>query len=257
MRNDFISRKLKHSFLTGKKSLALLVDPDNVTNEASFRDLVSLAVTSNIDFFFIGGSLILSDNIHRCVSLIKGFGTAIPVVLFPGNSIQLVENADGILFLSLISGRNSDLLIGQHVVSAPFLASSSLEVLPTGYMLVDSGKITSVNYMSQTIPLPNNKPGLAIATALAGTFLGLQYLFLDAGSGAKKPVSPKLIAGVKENTRCPLIVGGGIDTLAKARSAWESGADVVVLGNGVERNPSLLAEVLSFAHRYNLALNVN
>ena len=257
MRNNFISQKLKGLFLTGKKSLALLVDPDKIKDESSFRALISLAITSNIDFFFIGGSLVLSDNIHRCVCLIRDSGTAVPVVLFPGNSIQLVENADGILFLSLISGRNPDLLIGQHVISAPFLASSSLEVLPTGYMLVDSGKITSVNYMSQTIPLPNNKPGLAIATALAGTFLGLQYLFLDAGSGANNPVSPKVIAGVKENTRCPLIVGGGIDSLTKAKLAWKSGADVVVLGNGVERNPSLLAEVSSSAHMYNLSLNVN
>src|SRR5690606_16705805 len=182
MRNNFISQKLKHNFLTGRKSVALLVDPDKINNESSFNSLISLAITSHVDFFFIGGSLLLADNIHRCVSLIKDSGTTIPVVLFPGNSIQVVDNADGILFLSLISGRNPDLLIGQHVISSPFLAKSSLEVLPTGYMLVDSGKITSVNYMSQTVPLPNNKPGLAIATALAGTFLGLQYLFLDGGS---------------------------------------------------------------------------
>ncbi|MEX2595017.1 MAG: geranylgeranylglyceryl/heptaprenylglyceryl phosphate synthase [Anditalea sp.] len=257
MRNNLISKKIKYFYTTGKKSVALLIDPEKVTDESSFRNLVSLAMESDVGFFFIGGSLITTGNLYRCISLIKALTNQIPVVLFPGNAIQVAENADGILFLSLISGRNPDLLIGQHVVSAPFLAKSTLEVLPTGYMLFDSGGITSVNYISQTLPLPNNKPNLAIATALAGTFLGLQYLFLDAGSGAKNPVSSEIISSVKENTACPLFVGGGIDTPKKAKLAWESGADIVVLGNGVEENPGLLIEVLDFAHVYNLSLNVN
>src|SRR5690606_13857373 len=147
----------------------------------------------------------------------------------------LAGNADAVLFLSLISGRNPDLLIGQHVLAAPMLAKSRMEVLPTGYMLVDSGEITSVNYISQTLPLPHNKPGLAVATAMAGTLVGLRYLYLHAGRRATRPVPSKTIAAVRQNTRCPLIVGGGIDTATKAKPAWESGADMVVLGNGLEK----------------------
>jgi putative glycerol-1-phosphate prenyltransferase len=257
MEDGFISKKLKNFHLTGRKSVALLFDPDKIADESAFKDLVILAVSLKVDFFFMGGSLLTSDIMYRSISIIKSFSKNIPVVLFPGNSIQLVDNADGILFLSLISGRNPDLLIGQHILAAPFLAKSRLEVLPTGYMLVDSGQITSVNYISQTLPLPHDKPDLAIATALAGTLLGLQYLFLDAGSGAQRPVSPQIISAVKKHTQCPLLVGGGIDSSFKAKIAWESGADVVVLGNGVEKKPGLLTEVLSMARIYNLSLNVN
>ena len=257
MGNGLISQRLKYFQSTGKKSVALLLDPEKISDESDFKELILLAIASKVDFIFIGGSLVTTNKAYQSISFIKSLTVNVPIILFPGNSIQVVENADGILFLSLISGRNPDLLIGQHVISAPFLAQSSLEILPTGYMLVDSGDITSVNYISQTIPLPHNKPDLAIATALAGTFLGLQYLFLDAGSGAKRPVSPQIIGGVKEHTQCPLIVGGGINSTAKAKIAWEAGADVVVLGNGVEKNPGLLTEVLAFAHLYNLSLNVN
>ena len=257
MEIGWIAKKFKNFHRTGRKSVALLLDPDKITDESAFRKLVALANSLKVDFFFMGGSLMTKDIMYRSITIIKSLNEQVPVVLFPGNSIQLVDNADGILFLSLISGRNPDLLIGQHILAAPFLAKSKLEVLPTGYMLVDSGQITSVNYISQTLPLPYDKPELAVATALAGTFLGLQYLFLDAGSGAQRPVSPQIIAAVKEHTQCPILVGGGIDSSLKAKMAWESGADVVVLGNGVEKKPDLLTEVLSMAHIYNLSLNVN
>src|SRR5690606_11344370 len=210
-------------------------------------------IVSKVDFVIVGGSLVSGKNVSRCVSFIKEKAPLVPVVLFPGSAIQVVENADGILFLSLISGRNPEFLIGQQVVAAPYLAQSSLEILPTGYMLVDSGALTSVNYMSQTVPLPNDKPGLAIATALAGTMLGLRHLFLDVGSGAKATVSKELITAVKSHTQCPLIVGGGIDTAEKAKIAWEAGADVVVLGNGAEKKPNLLVEVLAVAQMHNLS----
>jgi putative glycerol-1-phosphate prenyltransferase len=257
MRNNWISRKINDFYTKGKKTAALLIDPEKISDESSFKNLILLATESNVGFFFVGGSLVTTSQVHRCIALIKNFTQQTPVVLFPGHAIQVASNADGILYLSLISGRNPDLLIGQHVVSAPFLAQSTMEILPTGYMLFDSGDITSVHYMSQTLPLPNNKPALAIATALAGTFLGLKYLFLDAGSGAENPVSSQIISGVKKNTDVPLIVGGGIDSPKKAKLAWESGADIVVLGNGVEENPNLLIEALDLAHIYNLSLNVN
>lgn len=254
MRTDRIARKINHLHTTGKKSVALLVDPEHIENP---ENTLLPPPASTVDFIFVGGSLASRKNVTRCVSSIKEKAPHIPVVLFPGSAIQVVEKADGILFLSLISGRNPDFLIGQQVIAAPFLAKSSLEVLPTGYLLVDGGGITSVNYISQTIPLPNDKPALAAATALAGIFLGMRYLYLDAGSGAKSPVSPAVIAEVKNQTKRPLIVGGGIDSEAKAKAAWEAGADIVVLGNGVEKDPGLLAEVMSGARRFNLSLNVN
>ena len=258
MRTNSISQKINHLWSTGKKAVALLVDPEHIEeNPGTSENKFLPAIISEVDFVFVGGSLVSRKNVSRCVSFIKESAPLVPVVLFPGSAIQVVENADGILFLSLISGRNPDFLIGQQVTAAPFLAQSSLEVLPTGYMLVDGGGITSVNYISQTIPLPNDKPGLAVATAQAGLFLGMRYLYLDAGSGARVPVSPAIIAGVKGQTKCPLIVGGGIDSRAKAKTAWEAGADIVVLGNGVEKDSGLLAEVIRSAQTYNLSLNVN
>lgn len=257
MTNKRVGTGLEELYATGKKSVALLIDPESQVDPAILKDLALLAAECNVGYFFIGGSLVTQEKTHWCIHLIKSVTTNIPVVLFPGHAIQLAENADGVLFLSLISGRNPDLLIGQHVMVASFLAKSRIEVLPTGYMLIDGGNITSVNYISQTLPLPNDKPDLAVATALAGTFLGLQYLFLDAGSGASQPVSPGIIKGVREHTGCPLIVGGGIDSVPKAKLAYESGADVVVLGNGVENRPDLLGEVSDYTSAYNLSLNVN
>lgn len=257
MKPNILSEKFQYFHHSGRKGVALLVDPDAITDEHYFIGLIATAIHVQVDFFFLGGSLAGHEQCRRCVKAIKSQTDHIPVVIFPGNAIQVVENADGILFLSLISGRNPEFLIGQQVIAAPFLAQSSLEILPTGYMLIDSGELTSVNYMSQTIPLPNDKPGLAVATALAGTMLGLTHLFLDAGSGAKKTVSKEIISAVKSHTRCPLIVGGGINTAAKAKAAWKAGADIVVLGNGAEKNPNLLIEVLAAAQMYNLSLNVN
>ncbi|WP_186757321.1 geranylgeranylglyceryl/heptaprenylglyceryl phosphate synthase [Echinicola salinicaeni] len=252
-----ISRKLQELHLTGQKAVALLIDPEKINDQQSFEKLINMAASKQVDFFFVGGSLLTAQNIDKLISFIKGICTEIPVVIFPGNVIQVSDLADGILFISLISGRNPELLIGQQVTAAPILAKTNLEILPTGYMLVNNGEITSANYISQTIPLPNNKPALAVATALAGKYLGLKHLFLDAGSGASSPVSQKIISQVKEHTACPLIVGGGINTVEKAKAAWNAGADLIVLGNGVEKNPDLLTEVLDYVHVYNLSLNVN
>lgn len=257
MKDKSLAVKLQDLHRRGKKAVALLIDPDSVAEEQYFADLMHVASSSGPDFFFVGGSLAGHDQCELCVQRIKSHTPHVPVILFPGHAIQVVGNADGILFLSLISGRNPEFLIGQQVAAAPFLAQSSLEVLPTGYMLIDSGRLTSVNYISQTIPLPHDKPGLAVATALAGTLLGLGHLYLDAGSGAKRPVSKEIVSAVRSHTNCPLIVGGGINTASKAKAAWKAGADVVVIGNGAEKNPNLLIEVLAVAQMYNLSLNVN
>ncbi|WP_317048495.1 geranylgeranylglyceryl/heptaprenylglyceryl phosphate synthase [Echinicola strongylocentroti] len=186
--NTLIADKLRHLHRTGKKGVALLIDPEKYDGEGKLEKLVTIADEHRIDFFFLGGSLINEQNMDTIIQKIREGSSKIPVVLFPGNVIQVTDRADGILFLSLISGRNPELLIGQQVTAAPLLGRSSLEVLPTGYMLVNDGQITSASYISQTIPLPNDKPALAVATAMAGQFLGLQYFFLDAGSGASCPV---------------------------------------------------------------------
>ena len=167
-----VSLKFRELTDSGRKGLAWLIDPDDIHSPLLFEEQVREAVELKIDFFFLGGSLIQQNTVGEIIRFIKSITEQIPVVIFPGNSLQFSPLADAILFLSLISGRNPDLLIGQHVSVAPILDKSQVEVLPTGYMLVDGGQTTSVHYISQTIPLPNHHPELAVATALAGHFLG-------------------------------------------------------------------------------------
>lgn len=239
----------------GKKSLALLIDPDDL-NEGGMMAIVNAAIENKVDYFLVGGSLITSNNLESVVDSIKAF-SSIPCILFPGNAIQIHPEADAILFLSLISGRNPELLIGQHVVAAPVLKRSNLEIIPTGYMLIHSGRPTSVSYMSNTQPIPNDKPSLAISTAMAGEMLGLKCIYMDAGSGALDPVSAKVIKSVRRNIEIPLIVGGGLNSKRKAQEALEAGADMIVIGNGAQKNLSLLAEVSDVIQYLNEALNVN
>lgn len=239
----------------GRKALAVLFDPDD-TDERSLIQSLNVCLENKVDYLFVGGSLVTSNNLHEVVSMIKSY-TDIPCVLFPGNAIQIDTAADGILFLSLISGRNPELLIGQHVVAAPVVKRSNLEVIPTGYMLVNSGKPTSASYISNSQPLPNDKPSLAASTALAGEMLGLKTIYMDAGSGADEPISPKIIKAVKHNVSIPVIVGGGLNSAAKAKRALDAGADVIVIGNGAQKNLSLLTEVSEVVNFYNEALNVN
>lgn len=242
---------------TGRKTVALLIDPANVRFIPDLPLILQETADAEVDYIFVGGSLTASEEVRKAILLIRQYIGEIPIIIFPGNAAQFSPEADAILFISLISGRNAELLIGQHVLAAPALAKSRLEILPTGYMLVDGGKMTSVQYVSQTLPLPNDKPDLASATALAGKYLGLKLFYLDAGSGADFPVSKELIAAVSQETACPLIVGGGIDSLQKAKAAWDAGADVVVIGNGAEKNPDIIIEVLQYAKMYNTSLNVN
>ncbi len=225
----------------GQKAFAVLLDPDKIRLD-NFSEFLKFSVSQKVDFFFVGGSLITSHIMGEVIAQIKA-QTQIPVIIFPGNNLHIESNADSILFLSLISGRNAEFLIGQHVVSAPVLKKSGLEILPTGYMLVDSGQQTTVSYISNTTPLPHDKPGVAACTAMAGEMLGLKLMYLDAGSGAKRPVSPQIIAAVRQSVETPIIVGGGINTTAKAQEALMAGADLIVVGNGIEQNPELLPMV--------------
>ena len=239
----------------GQKSFAVLIDPDKV-NLDNLTNLLDLCIEYHADYIFVGGSLITNYVMGDVIAKIKSY-TNIPVVLFPGNSLHIDNQADAILLLSLISGRNPDFLIGQHVISAPVLRKSGLEILPTGYILIDSGRQTTVSYISNTTPIPHDKPGIAACTAMAGEMLGLKLTYLDAGSGAMNPVSPEMIAAVRQSVDTPIIVGGGINSIKKAKNALSAGADVIVVGNGIEENIDLLKEIAFAVSSYQLTVNMN
>ncbi|HQY17179.1 MAG TPA: geranylgeranylglyceryl/heptaprenylglyceryl phosphate synthase [Ferruginibacter sp.] len=230
----------------GKKQFAVLIDPDKV-NAGSVSRLVKIAVEAGVDYFFVGGSLVISNFMDTCVQIIKK-ECKVPVVLFPGSPGQVSKYADALLYLSLISGRNPELLIGQHVVSAPAVRQSGLEVIPTGYMVIDGGAPTTVSYISNAAPLPSDKNDIAICTAMAGEMLGMKLIYMDAGSGAKRPIAESMIADVAENINVPLIIGGGIKDPEKAYLNCKSGADLIVVGNAFEKDTSLIKEIASAIH---------
>lgn len=252
-----ISNILRDFHKTGRKGLAWLVDPDKFKSASSFEEEFAWVKDSDLDLIFVGGSQLSQENFKDVVICLQKISGDIPVIIFPGSQMQLAEEADAILFLSLISGRNPEYLIGHQVFAAPLVKKMKLEALPTAYMLVNDGEITSVQYISQTLPLPNSKPDIAKATALAGLYLGMKYFYLDAGSGARSPVSGEVIYAVKSSINNPLIVGGGLDSLQKVKEAYEKGADLVVIGNAVEKNSCFLTEVLEFKMLLNTSLNVN
>ncbi|CAG0986166.1 MAG: geranylgeranylglyceryl/heptaprenylglyceryl phosphate synthase [Bacteroidetes bacterium] len=232
---DTISTKTKQ----GKKQLAVLIDPD----KCSAKHLETLFAKQHfIDFFLVGGSLITRGDFSKTISLLKEF-TQKPVIIFPGNNLQIAEEADAILFLSLISGRNAELLIGQHVAAAPHIQKINLETIPTGYMLIESGQLTTAIYLSASLPIPRNKKDVACATALAGEYLGLKLIYMDAGSGANNTVPADMISAVKKTISIPLFVGGGIRTAECAFTIYNAGADVIVIGNKAERHVDFLDEM--------------
>lgn len=229
-----------------RKQFALLIDPDKSELD-QLTYLIGKAVKAGVDLILVGGSLLLKDRVDACLQQIKQL-CDIPTLLFPGNVMQISKYADGILFMSLISGRNPDFLIGQQVIAAPYLKQTNLEIIPTGYMLIDGGAPTSVTYMSNTTPIPANKKEIAYSTALAGEMLGLKLIYLDAGSGANHPVSNKMIAFLNKGLSVPIVVGGGIRTAEDAYMAVSAGADVVVVGNVLEKEPDLLEQMVSAVH---------
>lgn len=229
-----------------RKKLAVLVDPDKPTVE-QILSIVEKAKDADVDFFFVGGSLLVTDSLERCIKLIKA-NCDIPVLIFPGNSLQISKYCDGFLLLSLISGRNADMLIGRHVIAAPYLKLYGNEIIPTGYMLIDSGKATSVSYMSDTTPIPHDKDDIAVCTAIAGEMLGLKLIYLEAGSGALVPVSSSMISKVSKVIQIPLIVGGGIRTPEAAAEAAKAGADIICIGTTLEKEPDLLKKFADAIH---------
>ena len=231
---------------SGYKSFAVLIDPDKVTSD-SLLETVHLAVQAKVDYIFVGGSLVISDHLDACIRQIKE-ACSIPVLLFPGSPSQISKQADALLYLSLISGRNADYLIGQHVISAPFVKSSGLEIIPTGYMVIDGGAATTVSYISNASAMPADKPEIAMCTAMAGEMLGMKLIYMDAGSGAKKAITETMISTVANHIEVPLIVGGGIRDAEKAYLNCKAGADVIVVGNAIEKDSSLIMEMANAIH---------
>ncbi len=231
----------------GQKAFALLIDPDKVT-PASLERLVQQAVEAGADYIFVGGSLVITDTLDECILQIKKLCN-IPILLFPGSPSQISKHADALLYLSLLSGRNPELLIGQHVISAPFVKRSGLEIIPTGYMVIDGGAPTTVSYISNATPIPADKADIALCTAMAGEMLGKKLIYMDAGSGAKKPITEEMISAVAQNIEVPLIVGGGIRSAEKAYLNCKAGADVIVIGNAIEKDPSLIKEMSAAIHQ--------
>ncbi|GMT44378.1 MAG: geranylgeranylglyceryl/heptaprenylglyceryl phosphate synthase [bacterium] len=232
--------KIIDLFQKQQKQMAILIDPDKQSDN-QHEKIAKIAQNAGTDFFFVGGSLLTSDSLYHCIRTLKE-NSDIPVVLFPGNTYQVSRNADAMLFLSLISGRNPDMLIGMHVIAAPYIKLSGIETMPTGYMLIDSGKPTSVSYMSNSFPIPNDKKDIAACTAMAGEMLGLRLIFMDAGSGAETPVPSGMIRFVKDSISVPLLVGGGIRTAKAAKESLQAGADTIVVGNRFEEKPELISE---------------
>ena len=216
--------------------VAILIDPDKITREEIMKQRIEKWEDFGVSLFLVGGSVLHATNFHEAVKTVKRL-SRVPVILFPGSAMQIDANADGILLLSLISGRNPELLIGQHVLAAPALAASKLEIIPTGYMLIDGGRSTSASYITQTHPIPHDKPALAAITALAGEQLGLKCIYLDAGSGASNPVTPEMVRAVREAVQIPIIVGGGLRSKEHIRSLRDAGADLIVVGTFLEENP--------------------
>lgn len=240
--NHFIERRNANL-----KSLAVLVDPDKVMQ---VDPLLDQCKNNPPDLFLVGSSFKGDESVSACIAKIKAV-CAVPVVLFPGNMSQVVADADALLLLSVISSRNPDLLIGRHVEAALKVKQSGLEIIPTGYILVESGRLTSVHYMSQSMPVPNTKPELAAATALAGEQLGLKAIYLEAGSGAEQVVPLNMIRAVKRSTACLLFTGGGITAPEQLDECFKAGADIAVIGNKFETNPEIFSQFAAVRDLHN------
>lgn len=225
-----------------RKLLALLLDPDKCT-EAQIEKLGTILKDFPPQLLLVGGSLISAPIAPLVEQLKKKFGQE--VLLYPGSPTHLCPNVDAVLFLSMLSGRNPELLIGHHVVAAPYIRRHGIEPIATGYLLIDGGVSTSVEYISQTRPMPADKTDIICATAMAGEMLGMQLLYLDAGSGALNPIAPETLKAVRSCTSLPLMAGGGITTPELLQKAFAAGADVVVVGNVLEKDPLLLRELLT------------
>ena len=241
-----LDKLLREARTIGRKLLAVLIDPDKPGEDLS--QFVRMCSAEGADLFLLGGSLVMQDDLDECIQIIRE-NSNLPIYLFPAGPAQIRPTADGILFLSLISGRNPDLLIGKQVEAAPLLARTNLHVMSTGYILVDCGNVTTAHYMSQTQPIPYNKPEVAQATALAGQYLGMSTIYMDGGSGASQSVSTAMIKAVGNAIDIPLIIGGGGRSAEDAERICTAGADMLVVGNALEADPNLIQDISIAVHR--------
>ncbi|PWH83643.1 geranylgeranylglyceryl/heptaprenylglyceryl phosphate synthase [Algibacter marinivivus] len=231
-----IYKNIQDTIGKGEKLLAVLIDPDkfSIENTHRFIDKVNKSIVTHI---FVGGSIVDEGTTDNVVSEIKKH-TNLPIVLFPGDITQITGEADALLFLSLLSGRHPDYLIGKHVEAVSKLTKTQLEILPTGYVLIESGNITAVEKVTNTKPLSRKNIQIIVDTAKAGQLLGMKLIYLEAGSGAKTPLTQKIISYVKQELDIPLIVGGGIRSKVELDNAYNAGADLVVIGTAFEEDES-------------------
>lgn len=234
-------------FSGDKKVFVLLIDPEK-HNPESLNRTIDVAAGAGVDLILVGGSL-TSKPIDETIESVRS-RVNIPVVLFPGNLLQLSGKADGILLLSLLSGRNPEYLIGNHVLASLFLKRSGMEIIPTGYLLIDGHHLSSVEYISNTRPIPADKADIVVATALAGEQLGLKLIYLEAGSGADARIREDVVARVKENISIPMLVGGGIRTPEDIRQLYRAGAHGVVVGTAVEQDDHILPLLASVKNEF-------
>ncbi len=233
---------------TQKKGFAVLLDPDKVS-DGEAAAIAAKCDAARVDYIFFGGSLMISNHVDACIKAIKSC-TQIPVVLFPGSPAQVSREADALLYLSLLSGRNPELLIGHHVTSAPIVRASGLEIMSTGYLVIDGGAPTTVSYMSGSAPIPADKNDIALCTAMAGEMQGKKLIYMDAGSGAKNPIQESMLQKVSTHISIPLIVGGGIREAETAYNSCKAGADIVVVGNAIEKNKGLIIDIANAVHSF-------
>jgi phosphoglycerol geranylgeranyltransferase len=249
MKNKKIYQYILNNTNNDVKMFGVLIDPDK-QNVKKLLEIVKICNNSAVDFFFVGGSIITQGDIQKTTRLIKENSTK-PIIIFPGNPDQVSDYADAILFLSLISGRNPEFLIGHQVTAAPIIKKTDLEVIPTGYLLVDCGTTTTAIYVSDTNPIPHDNAEIAANTALAGEYLGLKLTYIDGGSGAKKCISTTMISKTKAAKNGPLIIGGGIRTPEAAKEIYKAGADIIIVGNGAEENRNLISEIAEMKQQLN------
>jgi len=225
-------------------SIAVLIDPEKSDNGPFLLELLKKATFAGIDYIFIGGSTVTRVQFNLTVDFIKEHST-LPLIIFPGSSNQISPKADGLLYLSLLSGRNPDYLIGHHIESAAELIQMDLEIIPTAYLLIDGGTQSSVAYVSQTTPIPRDKISIVKNTAIAGKLQGKKVLYLDAGSGAKYSVPVEIISSIRE-LNLPIIIGGGIKTIEQIQNCHSAGASIVVIGNKLEENSDFLLDIHTY-----------
>ena len=239
--------KILSAHTSGNSLLAVLIDPDkNNDLEQQCTDISQ----GDADLIFIGSSLLLENEFDHYCREIKLLVPEIPLILFPGSTMQLSTVADALLFLSVISSRNAEMIIGQQVMASPIIKKMGIETISTGYMLVESGNLTSAQYMSHSLPIPREKPDIAVAHAMAAEIIGFKTIYLEAGSGAKYPVSVEMIGAIRKTTNIPIIVGGGITEPEVAKMSAAAGASIVVIGTHFEKNDggALIKEFADAVH---------